>query len=296
MDRGCLRVGAENRYTLLVRSMEVIVAEYLGFCYGVKRAIEIARENASPDGTSSTLGPIIHNPQMVERLKNEGVGTVASLGEMEDGLVIIRSHGVGPKVYEEAESRGLELVDATCPHVKKAQLSAKLLSEEGYTVVIVGEKEHPEVKSIFEWTQHGARIIETEEEADALPKCGKLGVVCQTTFSSDRFRSIVSCLLEKSRDIKILRTICTATDMRQTAALELAEKVDMMLVVGGKNSANTTRLAQLCATKCRTYHIETVAELQDEWMNNVNKIGITAGASTPDWIIKEVYKQCQSRA
>ena len=276
--------------------MEVILAEHLGFCYGVKRAIEIARQNASTDGTSSTLGPIIHNPQMVERLRNEGVGTVGSLDEMEDGLVIIRSHGVGPKVYEEAESRGLELVDATCPHVKKAQLSAKLLSEEGYTVVIVGEKNHPEVKSIFEWTAHGAHIIETEAEAEALPRIGKLGIVSQTTFSGEKFRSIVSCLLEKSREIKILRTICTATDLRQEAALELAENVDIMIVVGGKNSANTSRLAQLCAIKCKTYHIETAAELQEDWMKNVNKIGITAGASTPDWIIKEVYKQCQNRA
>ena len=276
--------------------MEVILAEHLGFCYGVKRAIEIARQNASSDGSSSTLGPIIHNPQMVERLKNEGVGIVGSLEEMDDGLIIIRSHGVGPKVYEEAESRGLELVDATCPHVKKAQLSAKLLSEEGYTVVIVGEKNHPEVKSIFEWTAQDAYIIETEAEANALPRIGKLGIVSQTTFSGDRFRSIVSCLLEKSREIKILRTICTATDLRQAAALDLAEKVDVMLVIGGKNSANTTRLAQLCATKCKTYHIETVEELQDDWIKDVNKIGITAGASTPDWIIKEVYKQCQSRA
>ena len=276
--------------------MEVILAEHLGFCYGVKRAIEIARQNASTDGTSSTLGPIIHNPQMVERLRNEGVGTVGSLDEMEDGLVIIRSHGVGPKVYEEAESRGLELVDATCPHVKKAQLSAKLLSEEGYTVVIVGEKNHPEVKSIFEWTAHGAHIIETEAEAEALPRIGKLGIVSQTTFSGEKFRSIVSCLLEKSREIKILRTICTATDLRQEAALELAENVDIMIVVGGKNSANTSRLAQLCAIKCKTYHIETAAELQEDWMKDVNKIGITAGASTPYWIIKEVYKQCQNRA
>ena len=276
--------------------MEVILAEHLGFCYGVKRAIEIARQNASTDGTSSTLGPIIHNPQMVERLKKEGVGTVGSLDEMEDGLVIIRSHGVGPKVYEKAESRGLELVDATCPHVKKAQLSAKLLSEEGYTVVIVGEKNHPEVKSIFEWTEQNADIIETEAEVDALPSIGKLGIVSQTTFSGEKFRSIVSCLLEKSREIKILRTICTATDLRQASALELAKKVDVMIVVGGKNSANTSRLAQLCATKCKTYHIETVAELQDEWLDHVNKIGITAGASTPDWIIKEVYKQCQNRA
>ena len=275
--------------------MEVILADYLGFCYGVKRAITIAKENASADGTACTLGPIIHNPQMVERLKQEGVGAVDALDEMEKGTVIIRSHGVGPQVYDAAESRGLEVVDATCPHVKKAQLSAKSLVDEGYSVVIVGEKEHPEVRSIFEWSAAKASVIETVEEAVALPSCAKLGIVCQTTFSGAKFREIVSHLLEKSRDIRILRTICTATDQRQAAAMDLAAKVDMMLVIGGKNSANTTRLAQLCADKCRTYHIETAAELQDEWFDKIEKIGITAGASTPDWIIKEVYIKCQNR-
>ena len=275
--------------------MEVILSDYLGFCYGVKRAITIAKDNASADGTACTLGPIIHNPQMVERLKQEGVGAVDALDEMEKGTVIIRSHGVGPQVYDAAEARGLEVVDATCPHVKKAQLSAKSLVDEGYSVVIVGEKDHPEVRSIFEWSAARASVIETVEEAVALPSCAKLGIVCQTTFSGAKFREIVSHLLEKSRDIRILRTICTATDQRQAAAMELAAKVDIMLVIGGKNSANTTRLAQLCADKCRTYHIETAAELQDEWFDKIEKIGITAGASTPDWIIKEVYIKCQNR-
>ena len=275
--------------------MEVILADYLGFCYGVKRAIGIARDNASPDGKACTLGPIIHNPQMVERLKNEGVGTVNALLEMDEGTVIIRSHGVGPLLYAEAERRGLKLVDATCPHVKKAQLSAKSLVDEGYQVVIIGEKEHPEVKSIFEWSYGKAVIVETTDEARALPSYARLGVVCQTTFSSEKFRQIVMELLEKSRQLKIERTICTATDQRQAAAIDLAQRVDMMLVIGGKNSANTTRLAQLCATKCKTYHIETAQELQDEWFDKIEKIGITAGASTPDWIIKEVYKKCQNR-
>ena len=265
--------------------MEVILADYLGFCYGVKRAIKIARENASADGTACTLGPIIR----------EGVVSVDRLEEMEKGTVIIRSHGVGPAVYDEAKARGLEVVDATSPHVKKAQLSAKELVDEGYSVVIIGEKEHPEVKSIFEWSSGKAQIIETEDEAEAVEPCGKLGIVCQTTFSGARFRQIVMRLLEKSRDIRILRTICTATDQRQAAAIDLASKVDLMLVIGGKNSANTTRLAQLCSEKCLTYHIETAAELQDEWFDKIKKIGITAGASTPDWIIKEVYKKCQNR-
>lgn len=273
--------------------MEVILADYLGFCYGVKRAIKIARENASADGNACTLGPIIHNPQMVERLRREGVGTVDSLEEMRNGTIIIRSHGVGPEIYEQADQMSLRLVDATCPHVRKAQLSAKSLVDEGYQVIIVGEKEHPEVKSIFEWSSHKAMIVETEEEAEAFAPCSRLGIVSQTTFSGDRFRRIVMKLLDKSRDIKILRTICTATDQRQAAAMDLAGKVDLMLVIGGKNSANTSRLAQLCAQKCRTYHIETVAELQEQWFDKMGKIGITAGASTPDWIIKEVYQKCQ---
>ncbi len=276
--------------------MEVILADYLGFCYGVKRAIKIARENASEDGTSCTLGPIIHNPQMVERLKAEGVGTVDRLDELPEGTIIIRSHGVGPEVYQEAEERGLKVVDATCPHVKKAQLSAKELVDEGYNVVIIGEKQHPEVKSIFEWSGRKAKVLETEAEAKELDSCARLGIVCQTTFSGAKFRQIAMHLLEKSRDVRILRTICTATDQRQAAAIDLAQHVDLMLVIGGKNSANTTRLAQLCNEYCLTYHIETAAELRDEWFDKIEKIGITAGASTPDWIIKEVYKKCQNRA
>ena len=277
----------------MVDSLEVILADYLGFCYGVKRAIKIARENAAPDGSACTLGPIIHNPQMVERLKEEGVGTIDRLDDLKRGKVIIRSHGVGPETYESAEAMGLECVDATCPHVKKAQLSAKELAEEGRFVVIVGEKEHPEVHSIVQWAGGNVAVIETVAEAASLPNASRLGIISQTTFSGERFQEIVSALLDKSRDIRVMRTICTATDQRQRAARELASKVDVMLVIGGKNSANTTRLAQLCAKICRTYHIETAEELRPAWFDNIEKIGITAGASTPDWIIKEVYKKCQ---
>ena len=277
----------------VVDSLEVILADYLGFCYGVKRAIKIARENAAPDGSACTLGPIIHNPQMVERLKEEGVGAIDRLDDLKRGKVIIRSHGVGPETYERAEAMGLECVDATCPHVKKAQLSAKELAEEGRFVVIVGEKEHPEVHSIVQWAGGNVAVIETVAEAASLPNASRLGIISQTTFSGERFQEIVSALLDKSRDIRVMRTICTATDQRQRAARELASKVDVMLVIGGKNSANTTRLAQLCAKICRTYHIETAEELRPAWFDNIEKIGITAGASTPDWIIKEVYKKCQ---
>ncbi|MBR6713008.1 MAG: 4-hydroxy-3-methylbut-2-enyl diphosphate reductase [Selenomonadaceae bacterium] len=271
--------------------MEVILSEYLGFCYGVKRAIKIAREHA--DGKSCTLGPIIHNPQMVERLKAEGVGSVEDLTAMKEGTIIIRSHGVGPQVYKDAKAKGLTIVDATCPHVKKAQLSAKELLEDGRQVIIIGERNHPEVKSIFEWSDKRAVILETEEDAKHFAPCPKLGIVSQTTVSGENFVKMVAHLLSKSHDIRILRTICTATEQRQSAALELASKVDVMLVIGGRNSANTTRLAKLCEEKCRTYHIETAQELSPDWLDKANTVGITAGASTPDWIIGEVYKKCQ---
>lgn len=271
--------------------MEVVLAEYLGFCYGVKRAIKIAKLHA--DGETCTLGPIIHNPQMVERLKAEGVGTIESLDEMSAGTVIIRSHGVGPQIYREIQAKGLKIVDATCPHVKKAQLSAKELAESGYSVVIIGEKNHPEVKSILEWTGGVATILETEAEAENFAQCKKLGVVSQTTVAETHFQKIAARLLSKSKDIRILRTICTATEQRQSAAMDLAAKVDVMLVVGGRNSANTTKLAKLCAEKCRTYHIETATEISPEWFVQSKKVGITAGASTPDWIIREVQVKCQ---
>ncbi|MBO6303702.1 MAG: 4-hydroxy-3-methylbut-2-enyl diphosphate reductase [Selenomonadaceae bacterium] len=276
--------------------MEVLLAEFLGFCYGVKRAIKIARENASTENNpSATLGPIIHNPQMVARLKDDGVGTINSLEEMESGTVIIRSHGVGPGIYEAAKAKNLKLVDATCPHVRRAQLAAKALVDEGYSVVIAGEKNHPEVKSIFEWTNGKATIVETVGEAETVTPSPKLGIVSQTTFSGENFKKIVLALIDKSQEVKIERTICNATSERQKAAAELAEKVDLMLVIGGKNSANTTRLYQLCKEKCKTYHIETAEELQDQWFDKIKKIGITAGASTPDWIIKEVYVKCQKK-
>ena len=275
--------------------MEVLLAENLGFCYGVKRAIQLAEDAASLAKDAFTLGPILHNPQMVAKLAEEGVGKIDSLDELDSGTVIIRSHGVGPSVYEKIEQKGLHTIDATCPHVLKAQRSAKELAEAGYQVVIVGDKNHPEVKSILQWAGEGSVAVNDETEAEALPAMRRIGVVSQTTFSSAKFKSIVMVLLDKSLEVKIMRTICTATDQRQSAAVKLAQEVDFMIVIGGRNSANTTRLAQLCAEKCKTYHIETADEVCDEWFANNKKIGITAGASTPDWIIKEVYKKCQKK-
>ena len=275
--------------------MEIILAEYRGFCYGVTRAVELAENSLKEAAPICTLGPIIHNPQMVERLRQNGIGKVDSLDEMEQGTIVIRSHGVGPQVYQAAADKQLTIVDATCPHVKKAQQSAKTLLETNDYVVVIGEKKHPEVKSIFEWSNQKAYVIETVEEAELLPNAERIGVVSQTTFAGGDFDRITEVLSKKCTELEVKRTICTATEQRQKAAVELAKKVDIMIVIGGKNSANTTRLAELCAkTGCCTKHIETANELEAEWFFGKTKAGITAGASTPGWIIEEVAEKMET--
>lgn len=275
--------------------MEIILAEHRGFCYGVTRAVEMAEQSLTQAAPICTLGPIIHNPQMVDRLRQNGIGKVDSLDEMNEGTIVIRSHGVGPQVYQAAADKNLTIVDATCPHVKKAQQSAKALLETNDYVVVIGEKKHPEVKSIFEWSNQQAYVVETVEEAEALPRAERIGVVSQTTFAGNEFDRITEVLSAKCTQLEVKRTICTATELRQKAAVELAEKVDIMIVIGGKNSANTTRLAELCAkTGCFTKHIETASELEPEWFLGKIKAGITAGASTPGWIIEEVAEKMET--
>jgi len=275
--------------------MEIIEAKHSGFCYGVKRAVKMAEECIGKSEEIHTLGPIIHNPQMVKKLSDQGILVADQLSEISDhSTVIIRSHGVGPIVYQEAQAKHLQIIDATCPHVNKAQQAAHQLLQEGYTVVVIGERHHPEVKSIVEWSDNTALVVQTTDEAAALPKVARLGIVAQTTFVGEVFEAIIAILQEKCDEIKVSRTICTATDLRQQAALELASAVDIMIVIGGKNSANTTRLKQLCSDAgSRVYHIETAEELQIEQFEGVQTVGITAGASTPNWIIKEVYQKMQ---
>lgn len=274
--------------------MKIYLAEHRGFCYGVKRAVDMALNSTETNSSVHTLGPIIHNPQMVNFLNQQGVHTADKLEDIQEGKVIIRSHGVGPTIYQQAEANQLTVIDATCPHVKKAQQAAHQLVAAGYQVVIVGERHHPEVQSIFAWTDQTAKIIETTAEAEALPRYSRLGVVAQTTFSAKEFQAIITILQYKCEELKIERTICTATDLRQQAAIDLAQKVDIMLVVGGKNSANTARLASVCHDAGRiAYHIESAEELKPEWFTGIQSVGITAGASTPDWVIEEVYNKVE---
>lgn len=276
--------------------MEIKIAKACGFCFGVRRAIQIAEDSVKEADRAYTLGPIIHNPQLVNALKAKGVAPVDTMDDLKRGeTLIIRSHGVGPSYYEQAESQGLEVLDATCPHVRKAQLDAKKIIEKGYDLVILGEKKHPEVISIASWAGDKGIVIETIEEAKVLPHYTLLGVVVQTTFEAKELERIKEVLETKADTLEMHATICTATHERQDSAIQLAQESDMMIVVGGKNSANTTRLAQVCRKQgCPTYHIETAKELDSAWFAGKEKIGITAGASTPDWIIQEVVSKMET--
>lgn len=270
--------------------MKVIVAEHCGFCYGVKRAVAMAQTAGAESGDAATLGPLIHNPQMIEDLAKEGVACKNSLSEFAGGeTVIFRSHGEGPETYNEAEKLNLNIIDATCPNVRMAQQKAAQAARDGYFPVIVGEKNHPEVKSILKWAGKNAIVIEYVKDISDVPQMERYAVIIQTTFELAKFEKILAQLKkERPGEYRVERTICMATAQRQNAALKLAGEVDAIIVIGGRASANTRHLYELVADKCpKAYHIETAAELQPEMFRDCHKIGITAGASTPDRLIKE---------
>ncbi len=271
-------------------SMKIYKARVMGFCYGVRKAMEIA-ENAAVSGQKTvTLGPIIHNPQVVARLAGKGISPVTSTDEITDETVIIRSHGIGPSCYNNLKRKKSVLLDATCPFVKRNQEIAKGLAAEGKKIVLVGEKKHPEMLSVAEWAGEAPYIVETMEDVEALPDLDEVHIVIQTTFSLSLADRLITAIKRKAGSVSVHKTICNATSDRQTAAGELARNVDVMIVIGGRNSANTGRLVEVCqAEGAVTHHIETAAELKKEWFHSQCKVGITAGASTPDWIIEEVF-------
>ncbi|OGP13106.1 MAG: 4-hydroxy-3-methylbut-2-enyl diphosphate reductase [Deltaproteobacteria bacterium GWA2_55_10] len=273
--------------------MEIIVAKSSGFCFGVKRAINMANKCASEekDGGIFTLGPIIHNPQVVKKLEESSVYARKDLTEIDTGTVIIRSHGVKLEEYKEAKDKGLNIVDATCPFVRKAQDLVSQLSEEGYEVVVVGEKDHPEVKGLLSYGSKNVRVAAGIAELVDMPRVHKLGIVAQTTLPMEKLEDVVSFCLHKATEIKVFNTICNATSTRQTESAQLAKSVDVMVVVGGKNSANTRRLVEVClAIQPKTYHIEVADELEAAWFAFAGRVGITSGASTPEWLIEEVVR------
>jgi len=271
--------------------MKVIIAEHAGYCYGVERALKLAKEaSVNCPKPIVTLGPIIHNPQVVDWLKSLGIFPANDINKIKKGTVIIRSHGIDPAIARHLKAQGLKVVDATCPFVKKAQSCARQLIKDGYEVLIVGERNHPEISGILAYADQKAHVIEKAADLKKIDKkWKKLGVVVQTTQSEANLREIVADLSTRAVELKVFNTICDATTKRQAAAKELAQTTDVVLVVGGKNSANTTRLAKICKEiNPNTYHIETTAELNGNKLRNARIVGVTAGASTADWILKEV--------
>ena len=272
--------------------MNFQIAPHAGFCFGVKMAIQKGEELVKSGHVPiATLGPLIHNPQEVKRLESLGIYAKDSFEEIDEKIVLIRTHGVAPSVYEEAEKRGLELYDCTCPFVNKVQKIAHEHSQNGYLVLILGNRNHPEVQGILGWAGNKGIAFQeiTELKETALKGC-KVCLVAQTTENPERFSKAVQALEQyELEELAVFNTICSATRERQSAALELARTVDLMLVVGGLNSANTQKLANICRQNgCRTEHIESADEIDLHWFDDVKNVGITAGASTPDWIIREV--------
>lgn len=275
--------------------MEVRVARHAGVCYGVERALRLAEQAAADGGPVHTLGPLIHNPQAVEALRAAGVSTADSFDQVSEGTVVIRSHGVDPKVIEAAEAKGLQVVDATCPHVSKAQQAARALRDDGYTVVIVGEADHPEVEGIMAHAGGEAIVIERAADVVRVPPARRVGVVVQTTQSEGLLADVVAALVPRVSELRVHNTICAATAKRQAAAAELASEVDVMVVVGGHNSGNTTRLAEISrAVNSRTYHVETADELERDWFSGASVVGVTAGASTPDAQMQGVIRAIEA--
>ncbi len=257
--------------------MRILKARYGGVCFGVQRAIEISLNAARKWKTVYSLGPLIHNRLVVEDLLKKGIITVENIKDIRNKKVIIRSHGIHPKKLRELKNKHYTIVDATCPRVRRAQRYVEKLINEGYHVVIVGEKDHPEVKGLLGYGSKRAVVY--------LPgmklKYKKVGVVPQTTVEPEYFSAAVSDLLMQVLEIKIYNTICQATIMRLKEAIRLAEKVEVMIVIGGKNSANTTRLYEICKKYKPSYHVEIPEEVNVKWLRGIKNIGITAGASTP---------------
>ena len=277
--------------------LEVTLSPYTGYCFGVKRAMSLIDRGVAeqPDAKIYTLGEIIHNPQAVARLRERGVEPVSSLDEIEEGsFLIIRAHGVQPEIIEEAERRGIRLLDATCPFVQKSQRYVRALVKESYRVIIIGDADHPEVRSIAGHAGGEAIIIDNVESAVGVPRMDKAGVVIQTTFSKENARTIIEILEERIERLRVYDTICQATILRREATLELAGMVGVMLVVGGRTSSNTRRLYRMCVDMGIPSHfVETADEIDPSWFHGCRRVGLTTGTSTPDWVIEQVLERME---
>ena len=280
--------------------MEITVAKSAGFCFGVQRAVDsVYKELEENSGKIYTFGPIIHNEQVVEDLNKRGIeviDTVEQLKEIKEGTVVIRSHGVAKEIYDILEQQKLKMVDATCPFVKKIHNIVLDESNNGKTVIIIGNDNHPEVEGIKGWVNGEVIVINKEEQIEklSLPEQTKACIVSQTTFNHNKFKYLVEIIRKKGYDITVVNTICNATHVRQVEARKISSKVDGMIVIGGKNSSNTQKLYDICRNECEnTFYVQTVKDLNLHELKSLKSIGITAGASTPKNIIEEVRTECQ---
>ena len=272
--------------------MEIIIAKNAGYCFGVKRAVDITiNELKNPIHPVYSYGPLIHNPQTVSKLEKMGLNTIEDFQDIDNGSMIIRSHGVPKSISKSILDRNLNLVDCTCPYVISVHKKVEDYSNKGYDIIIIGDKSHPEVIGINGWCNNKAYIVNSVEDVNNLGMMDKVCVVSQTTNTLDKFETLSEILKNKANKIEIFNTICNATKLRQDSAEEVAKKVDAMVVIGGRNSSNTIKLAEISRKYCNNvYHIETIEDLSLQDIQNFNTIGITAGASTPVWIIKEAVE------
>lgn len=266
--------------------MKIYVARYGGVCFGVQRAIEMALEAVKKGKPVYSLGPLIHNRFVVQNLGQKGIITVNSITAARNKRIIVRSHGIHPKLLKKMQRQSFQIIDATCPRVRRAQRYVERLIKEGYHVIIIGEKDHPEVKGLLGYGGANAEIFSNEMKI----KKRRIGVVPQTTLDLGRFNNAIAALVNSVTEMKIYNTICKATILRIREAVRIAKKADMMIIIGGKNSANTSRLYEECQTHKPSHHIESPREIQNSWFKDIRSVGITAGASTPKEQVDEVAR------
>lgn len=280
--------------------IKVEKAREYGSCFGVRRAIKIIDKAVKEYQEISTLGPIVHNRLVVTKLSESGVKVITDIDQVQDGVIAITSHGAPPQLLSQIQSRKLQVIDTTCPIVRSAQKAARKLADAGFRVIIFGEATHPEVKGLLGWAGDNAMATMNGAEVANMELPPRLGIVSQTTQSQSRFvdfcNDVIKGVFPAVQEIRIVNTLCQETQKRQQAAVELAAGSDLMIVVGGHNSANTQRLAEVCEPLVETHLIETADEIRKGWLTGKRHIGVTAGASTPDEAIQEVIQQLQSLA
>ena len=282
-------------------TLKIERAAGIGFCFGVKRAVDIMRRIACERGSVESLGALVHNQPVLEELVKLGVRVAKNLDDVRGDTLVVSAHGISPELEQKIQARGIKIIDTTCPFVRRAQVVAHRLAESGFFVIVYGDRDHSEVKGVLGWTKDkGMATLEVQPLAKIEPLPRRIGVLSQTTQVPSSFvkfaKELIDVAFSRDSELRIIDTICHDIRNRQTAALELAKRMDLMLVIGGHNSANTNRLAELCSTVTKTYLVETPQEVRAPWLRGKNLVGVTAGASTAEQTVDEVVSKLESMA